>query len=180
MKRSLSPALTPCIAALAGLFLAGCSLRPIYAQSGHGAGVATKLRHVAIAPIPDRSGFLVRSALEDIFDARDSNATYRLEISLNDRIEGYGIGGDDSISRENRTLKAQYRLINSANEAVCLTGETQSGAGLDVINSSELATVAAENSALERLARDVARHIAARIALYLKQRPRSDACYPVE
>ena len=45
-----------------------------------------------------------------------------------------------------------------------------SDAGIDVVNS-EYATIAAENSALERLAADVADQIVTRLALFARARP---------
>lgn len=73
---------------------------------------------------------------------------------------------DDSITRERRTLRARYQLIDLSNGAVTLDATAGSDAGIDVVRS-EYATITAERSALERLSVIVADQIVTRIALNL-------------
>ena len=151
--------------ALALLLLSGCGLRPLYGGGGSG-GVAQTLRSVDVAPIEGRAGWLVRTALEDRLGAPEAGAArYRLEVELDDRIIGLGIREDDSVTRERRTLRARYRLVDAALGTVLLDATAGSDAGIDVV-SSEYATVAAEQTALERLSREVADQIVSRVALY--------------
>src|SRR5689334_18510791 len=100
------------IAALLLLALSACSLQPLY--SGGGAGpVAQGLHAVQLAPIPGRAGWLVRTALEDKM-APEGNARYRLEVDLDDQIIGFGLRRtDDGITRQRRTLRARYRLVDA-------------------------------------------------------------------
>jgi LPS-assembly lipoprotein len=154
------------IAALAlALLLSGCGLHPLY--SGGGAGpVAQALQSVQVAPIEGKAGWLVRTALQDRLGARDPSAVrYRLEVELDDKISGFGIRTDDSVTRERRALRARYRLVDASMGTVLLDATAGSDAGIDVV-SSEYATVAAEQSALERLSKEVADQIVARVALY--------------
>ena len=149
----------------AALFLSGCTLRPLYSGGGSGQ-VARTLETVQVAPIPGRAGWLVRTALEDRLGNDDGIVPlYRLEIELDDEIIGLGIRFDDSVTRERRTLRARYRLIDAARGTVLLDATAGSDAGIDVV-SSEYATVAAEQTALERLSVELADQIVARIALY--------------
>ena len=145
------------------LLLAGCNLRPLYAGGSTGP-VAQTLRGVSVAPIQGRAGWLVRTALEDRLDARGA-ARYRLEVELDDDIAGFGIRSDDAVTRERRTLRARYRLVEAERGTVVLDASAGSDAGIDVV-SSEYATVAAEQTALERLAVEIADQIVARVALY--------------
>ena len=150
--------------------LAGCGLRPLYAGGASGP-VATSLAAISVAPIPERAGWLTRNALVDrLGGAENKNAPYRLEVDLDDDISGFGIRGDRSVTRERRTLRARYRLVNAATGLVLLDATAGSDAGIDVV-SSPYATVAAEQTALERLARVVADQIVARLALYASSRP---------
>jgi LPS-assembly lipoprotein len=151
------------LALLLALMLAGCTLRPLYAGGG-GGHVAQTLESVQVAPIPGRAGWLVRTALEDRLGA-EGEARYRLEIELDDDITGFGIRADDSVARERRTLRARYRLVEASRGTVVLDATAGSDAGIDVV-SSEYATVAAEQTALERLAVEIADQIVSRIALY--------------
>lgn len=147
------------------LLLTGCGLRPLYGGGGAGP-VAQTLQAVAIAPIPGRAGWLVRTALEDRLGGEAGTAPrYRLEIELDDEITGFGIRGDNAVTRERRTLRARYRLVDAAVGTVLLDATAGSDAGIDVV-SSEYATVAAEQTALERLAKEVADQIVTRVALY--------------
>ena len=149
----------------AALALSGCGLRPLYSGGGTGR-VAQALEGVQVAPIPGRAGWLVRTALEDrLGNGGGSASVYRLEVELDDQIAGFGIRADDSVTRERRTLRARYRLVDAARGTVLLDATAGSDAGVDVV-SSEYATVAAEQSALERLSIEVADQIVTRIALY--------------
>jgi LPS-assembly lipoprotein len=154
------------IAALAlALLLSGCGLHPLYSGGG-GGPVAQALQSVQVAPIEGKAGWLVRTALQDRLGARDPSAVrYRLEVELDDKISGFGIRTDDSVTRERRALRARYRLVDASMGTVLLDATAGSDAGIDVV-SSEYATVAAEQSALERLSKEVADQIVARVALY--------------
>lgn len=150
------------------LLLAGCDLQPLY-RGGGGGPVAQSLRSVAVAPIEGRAGWLVRTALEDRLGASETGtAAYRLEVLLDDDITGFGIRSDDAVTRERRTLRARYRLVDAAKGTVLLDATAGSDAGIDVVGS-EYATVAAEQTALERLSREIADQIVTRVALYARR-----------
>lgn len=156
------------LAALAAVTLSGCGLRPLYA-GGEAGPVVQSLRGVQVAPIPGRNGWLVRTALEDrLGHPQGAAARYRLEVELNDDITGFGIRSDNAVTRERRTLRARYRLVDAARGTVVLDATAGSDAGIDVV-SSEYATVAAEQTALERLSTDVADQIVSRLALYAQR-----------
>jgi LPS-assembly lipoprotein len=153
------------LALLLALFLAGCGLHPLYGGGGSGA-VAQTLRSVSLGPVAGRAGWLVRTALEDrLQGGRGAPARYRLDIVLDDDITGFGIRSDDAVTRERRTLRARYQLVELAKGTVVLDATAGSDVGIDVV-SSEYATVAAERTALERLSREVADQIVTRVALY--------------
>ena len=84
--------------------------------------MAQSLRSVAVAPIEGRAGWLVRTALEDrLGGAGGRRRRYRLEVLLDDDITGFGIRSDDAVTRERRTLRARYRLVDAARGTVCST-----------------------------------------------------------
>ena len=150
------------------LMLGACTLRPLYGGAEGGA-VVSALRSVEIAPIDGKSGYLLRSALEERLGRPAGGAArYRLEITLDDQISGFGVRRDDSVTRERRTLRARYRLLETAGGTVVVDATAGSDAGIDVV-SSEYAVVAAEESALERLSQGISDQIVARVALYLKR-----------
>jgi len=151
------------------LGVSGCALRPVYAGGASGP-VASSLTAISVAPIPNRAGWLMRNALVDRLGGDNKGAAYRLEVDLDDDISGFGIRGDRSITRERRTLRARYRLVQQSTGLVLIDATAGSDAGIDVV-SSPYATVAAEQTALERLSKVVADQIVARLALYATSRP---------
>ena len=149
--------------------LASCGLKPLYAGGASGP-VASSLSAISVAPIPERAGWLMRNALVDRLGGEHKGAAYRLEVDLDDDISGFGIRGDRSVTRERRTLRARYRLVQASSGLVLLDATAGSDAGIDVV-SSPYATVAAEQTALERLSKVVADQIVARLALLASSRP---------
>jgi len=154
-------ALTLCLA------LAACGLKPMYAGGSSGA-VAAGLGTVQVAPIPERAGWLVRNALVDRLGGEAGSPAYRLEVELDDDLTAFGIRGDSAVTRERRTLRARYRLVDLTTGEVVLDATAGSDSGIDIV-SSEYATVAAEQTAQERLAAVVADQMIARLALFMRR-----------
>jgi LPS-assembly lipoprotein len=157
------------LAALAALSLSGCGLSPVY-SGGTNSAPARLMTEISIAPIPDRAGFLVRQDLIERFGDTVVDPRYRLEVELDDQIIAFGVRGDNSSARERRILRARYRLVVIATNTVVVDATAASDAGIDRV-SSNYAVVAAETTALERLAVDIANQITARMAQYAKTAP---------
>ncbi|HTI31598.1 MAG TPA: LPS assembly lipoprotein LptE [Sphingomonas sp.] len=148
------------------LALAGCGLHPLY-SGGEGGVVANTLRQVEVAPIPGKTGYLVQAALVDRLGAAPAgSARYRLVVTLDDDIQGFGVRRDQAVTRERRSLRSRYQLVEAASGETVLDATAGSDAGIDVV-SSEYATVAAEETAVERLAGTIADQMVARIGLYI-------------
>jgi LPS-assembly lipoprotein len=151
------------LALIAGL--SACSLRPLYVDGGAGVTAAT-LSSVEVSAIGGQSGWLVRNALDDRLHRQGrAAARYKLEVELDDDITGFGTRLDNTISRERRTLRARYRLVDAATGSVLLDQTAAADAGIDV-TQSDYATLAAEQTALERMAERLADQIVARVATY--------------
>jgi len=160
---------------VAPLILAGCGLQPMYAGGGSGA-VAQGLRGIEVSAIEGRAGWLVRNALVDRLATADVNAErprFRLDVRLDDQLEGFAVLSDDTIGRERRTLRARYQLVNLSSGDVVYDASAGSDAGIDVV-SSEYATIAAEQTALENLANNVADRIITSIAVRLRSAEHDD------
>ena len=149
------------------LLLPACGLQPLYSGGSKGA-VEQTLGVISVAPIEGKNGWLMRNALTDRLGAQDSNiAQYRLVVVLDDQIEGFGVRADDTVTRERRTLRARYQLVSVATGETVLDTTAGSDAGIDVV-SSEYATIAGENSALENLTQKVADQIVTRLSIYAR------------
>jgi LPS-assembly lipoprotein len=151
------------------LTLSACGLKPMYAGGASGA-VVQGLAAVEVPAIEGRAGWLVRNALVDRLGGKHNGggaARYRLDVRLDDKLEGLGLLSDDTIGRERRTLRARYQLVDAASGEILIDATAGSDAGIDVV-SSEYATIAAEQTALENLSKVVADRIVTRIALQLR------------
>lgn len=158
MKRFIAPLLL-------ALMLPACGLQPLYSGGSKGA-VASTLGSIAVEPIQGKSGWLMRNALNDRLGAPQADAAqFRLVVALDDQIEGFGVRADDTVTRERRTLRARYQLISRATGETVLDATAGADAGIDVV-SSEYATIASENTALENLTQRVADQIVTRLSLY--------------
>ena len=147
--------------------LSACGLQPLYSGGSKGA-VASTLGTIAVDPIEGKNGWLMRNALNDRINAHEGSAPqFRLVVALDDRIEGFGVRADDTVTRERRTLRARYQLIAVVTGETVLDATAGSDAGIDVV-SSEYATIAGENSALENLTQKVADQIVTRLSLYAR------------
>ena len=147
------------------LLLCACGLHPLYG-GGSGSPVSGLLRSVQVGPIAGQQGWLVRTKLVDrLGDAANGDSRYRLDVTLDDNITSYGLRADRAATQERRTLRARYQLVDLSSGAVLLDETAGSDASIDSV-SSEYATVAAEQSALENLSGIVADQIVARLAIY--------------
>ncbi len=149
--------------------LAGCGLQPIYAGGSNGV-VARGLAQIDIAPIPGDEGWLMRNALSDRLGrgAGGGGSQYRLDVVLDDQLEGLGLLTDDTIGRERRTLRARYQLVDLTTDTIIIDATAGSDAGIDVVGS-EYATIAAEQTALENLTQEVADQIIVRLTRILRE-----------
>ena len=151
--------------------LPGCGLRPLYGGGADGA-VAQGLAAIDVSAIEGQEGWLVRNALIDRLGQAGgpTSPRYRLDVLLDDQLEGLGLLTDDTIGRERRTLRARYQLVDIATGEILVDATAGSDAGIDVV-SSEFATIAAEQTALENLAQQVADRIVTRLSLTLREHP---------
>jgi LPS-assembly lipoprotein len=159
-----------CFLLIVSMLVSACGLQPLYSGGSKGA-VSSVLGSVQVDAIEGKSGWLVRNALTDRLNATkstDSSARYRLVVKLDDQIEGFGVRADDTVTRERRTLRARYQLIDVQSGATLVDATAGTDAGIDVV-SSEYATIAGENSALENLAQRVAEQIVTRLTLYARE-----------
>jgi LPS-assembly lipoprotein len=166
--------LLPLLAATA--LLSACGLRPVYGGGSNGP-VARALSNVEVAPIEGKAGWLVRNALVDRLPKGGEGPQYRLVVKLDDNIQGFGVRADDAITRERRTLRARYQLFDGATGVQIVDDTAASDAGIDVV-SSEYATIAAEDTALERLSGTVADQIIGRLARFASKGDTASAPVP--
>lgn len=140
----------------------------MYAGGGQGA-VARSLAGVDVSAIEGKAGWLVRAALVDKLGAgAASTPRYRLDVRLDEQLQGLGLLSNDAVTRERRTLRARYQLVDLSSGEIVLDATAGSDAGIDIV-SSEYAVIAAEQTALENLSHEVADQIVTRVATKLRK-----------
>lgn len=153
---------------LLSLPLCACGLKPLY-SGGSGSPVAQALSGIEVGPVEGRAGWLLRNALVDRLGSGSAGGPrFRLDIRLDDRLDGLGVLSNDAIARERRTLRARYQLVDISSGEIIFDATAGSDAGIDVV-SSEYATIAAEQTALENLSRNVADRIVTSISQHFAQ-----------
>lgn len=153
--------------------LAGCGFRPLYLPE-NGFETGDELAHVEIARIANRRGQILRNYLLDRMTPGGPPAAprYFLSVRLNERIARLAVRRDDSSTRANLTLTANFELRDDGAEGVILSGRVLS-TNSHSISISELATLAAKESARDRGARDIADRLTLRVGMFLSARNRN-------
>lgn len=151
------------------LLLAACGFRPMYGGDA-GRDVSATLEGISVAPIPDHLGQIVRHNLEDRLSPMGHAGTpqYRLAVSIHLEDEGVGILEDESITRINLRLSADYRLIDLKRREPVLEGAAQAFSGYDVVRS-DYATLIARKDLEASLASQVAAQIHTRLAAHFRR-----------
>lgn len=147
--------------------LAACGFQPLYGERANGSSVSQELADVAIDPIPNRIGQLVRNQLIDAMTPRGqpTSPRYRLAVALTQRKEGVAFQSDEQATRFNVTLEASFVLRRVADDVVVARGGTRSVTAFNIVQS-EFANITAENDAGRRAARQVADSIALRLGVF--------------
>ncbi len=165
------------------LALSACGFTPLYSSSGGGDKIGAQLSQIRVTPVSDttgdayvrdyyrqgrttRLGQLFQDGLERRLTG-GFDAPYRLQVSIEERIEGLGVRPDESFTRQRISLIARYELLPTGNDRPLYKGEAKSEIGVDRVRS-EYATLTAERSASERNAQLLVQQITAKIALALR------------
>ncbi len=162
--------------------LAACGFKPLYSNA-NGDRTRAQLAQIRVAPVSDTSGDayirdyyrqgrttrlgqLFQDGLEREMPG-GLDAPYRLQVSIEEQIEGLGIRPDESFTRQRISLIARYELINLTENKPLYKGEAKSEIGVDRV-ASEYATLAAERAAGARNAQLLVRQITAKLILALR------------
>lgn len=141
-----------------------CGFQPVY---GGRAPVRAEMAAVTIDFIADRPGQMLRNELLDRLVPFGATATprYVLAVELEESRQNLAIRRDDTATRANLILTANFTLSERATDEVVLQGRSRSFNSYN-ISTFEFATLSAETDARRRAARALAEDIANRLALY--------------
>ncbi len=185
--RLLTPVLPVAVLPLLVLpLLAACGFQPVYAPatqsqvaaeaSGH--SVAGELAAIDVGLIGERSGQLLRNALQERFERSGITAArhYDLSVSYSVSSEGIGIRQDYSSTRQRYIGRATYTLTADSPVRHTLTsGIARAVDGLNVFNQQYFASDQESDAVIRRIAGAVADQIAQQLAVYFHKRAAASA-----
>lgn len=166
---SLFKARTVTITALAltAMALSACGYRPLYGKSSISPNLQADLATVKVAPIYERPGQILRTELVQRFNptGAKSATTYKLVVTLTERIRRLAVLKDTSATRANLRITASYRLVQNDTGKTARAGRLRAVASYNLI-SSDYATRIAEDNARESAIHNLAEQLHQQVAFY--------------
>ncbi|MFC0410274.1 LPS assembly lipoprotein LptE [Roseomonas elaeocarpi] len=156
----------------AGL-LSGCGFQPLYATRDGGPPTA-ELASVRVGLIPDRSGQLLRRALEQRFGSGSGvPGQYELKTTFQTGIEQEGFRRDGVATRSRITATAPWQLYTmSVPPVLVASGTERSFDAWNIPDNQFFAADASADAAQQRLVVVIASDISEKVALALRARNR--------
>jgi len=149
--------------------ISGCGFKPLYGTDNQ--PLVSTLASIDIGPIPNRLGRDVRNALVKVLRqpaTQNQPSRYHLDVELRQTVQGVAIQDDDSITRFNFRLDANYVLTEKSTNTLITKSRVQTVAAYNVVDS-EFATLIARRDVEERAAREIAEKIRVRLSLFLSR-----------
>ncbi len=160
------------LASLAGL--SACGFTPLYGDNGSDANVEQKMDEVSVGIIPDRTGQLLRQALQDQLQiaGAPTQQLYQLSVSYLIISQATGIQEDTSATRERFTASASWALAPIGNPLKPLAkGGASTEDALNIIDQQYFQITLETNTVNQQLANEIAAQISAQLAAYFKTHP---------
>lgn len=160
------------LAALAAsaLSLAGCQVRPLYAES---TGAVTKTASIAVDPVGSRVAQQVRNDLIFQFSrgaGEPSNPAYRLSINVQEQSIGLFVSSQtDTATAGDMKITVRYVLTDAATQKVIKKGERVALASFD-LPPQEFAKIRSTRDAEDRAAHTAAGMVSADVTAALAAR----------
>ena len=159
----------------AGLAASACGFRPLYMPAGVGnAGPDGDLAAISVDVIPERSGQLLRQALQERLERGAGGEARRYTLSANLGIGGEGIGvlADNSVTRVRLIGSASWSLrgMDPAHTLVT-SGSARTFDGYNVINQQYFFADISNDAAQRRIVEVIADQIAVQLAAWFRAHP---------
>lgn len=151
--------------------LSACGFQPLYgAKESADTGARAELAAVRIDPLEDRVGQQMHNFLRDRLnpDGQPVAPEYRLHVQLTETITELGVQLDETASRANLRMVAEFTLLGYGTDATLFSGRSSSTTSYDILRNP-FATTVSEDDARERALREVADDIQTRLALYFQR-----------
>jgi LPS-assembly lipoprotein len=156
--------------------LGGCSPHPLYAPDAFGnqdpqaQTVQSQLRQVQVALLPDRTGQLLRLALQSRLEAGETPdyTRYNLAVSLNIAQIGLGIQNDSTLTYTRFIATAPWSLSDqdSPKHSILVSNTAQAADSLNAFDNEPFGEELETSTVDARLADAIADQIVTRLAHY--------------
>jgi LPS-assembly lipoprotein len=156
--------------------LTGCSPHPLYAPGAFGnsdtqaMSVQAQLREVQVALLPDRTGQLLRQALQSRLEAgaAPDYTRYNLSVSFNIAQIGLGIQSDSTITYIRFIATAPWSLTeqDSPTNQILVSNTAQAADSMNTFDNAPFGQELETNTVEARLADAIADQIVIRLAHY--------------
>lgn len=159
------------LAVAAGAALGGCGLRPLYGSNDTDAGVQARLSEINVLLIPERSGQLLRQALQARLERGGAGVArrYDLAVQLAMTSDAIAIQPDNSPSRVRMTGTANWVLsAQDPQRSTVASGAAREVQGHNIINqqffAAELTSAAVQRRMVDALAEQITTQLAVHFA----------------
>jgi LPS-assembly lipoprotein len=152
--------------ALGSLALAGCNLRPLHGGS-EGEAIDRELASIEVQATQDRIGQQLKNFLLDELNPRGSSELGRYELSVRTQRSRAAliVQLNSDITRYDLILAAFFELRDKADQKVLYRSAARRVASFNV-RRAPFATLASEQDAEDRAARELSIYIRSQLALY--------------
>lgn len=159
--------------AAASAALGGCGFRPLYGGGEADPGVQARLAEVNVQLIPERSGQLLRQALQSRLERGRSAVARRYDLSVQYALsaEAVGIQQDTSGSRVRLIGVASWALLaQDAQRTTLANGSAREVDAVNVINQQFFGAELTSTAVQRRMVEAVAEQIATQLAVYFARK----------
>jgi LPS-assembly lipoprotein len=152
-------------ACLAALLCSACGFEPLYGRSE----VVEELATIAVDPIAERRGLILRTYLRDALDPRGAGPPprYRLRVTVQEARSDLLLRGDQFATRAGYSGSASFTLL--AGDQVLTSGSAAYQSNIE-IDSSQFATLSSRADVQDRVMRLLSEDIRNQLATFFLDR----------
>lgn len=152
------------------LWLTGCGFQPVYGTFAPHFDPSGRMNSIAVAPIANRDGQILRNHLIDRLYLHGAPQTprYQLKITLADDTIDLGIRKDAIATRAQRRQYADWVLVDTKTSQRIMSARSRSIVSYNIIDSAFATRVTSED-AQRRALEEIGDDITSRIGLFLSQ-----------
>lgn len=157
-----------------GATLGGCGFRPLYGSGEGDAGVQARLAEINVLLMPERSGQLLRQALQSRLERGGAGIARRYDLAVQFAV------ASDAIAIQTDNSGSRVRLVGTANwvlsaqdpqRSTITSGTAREVDGYNIINQQFFAAELTSAAVQRRMAEALAEQIATQLAVHFARQP---------